>query len=609
MGRALIVGKPNSGKSLLFNRLTGLRQGVANFAGATVDLREGDWKGHRVVDFPGTYSLINAVGEDEKLAIEGMNALLKEEEATVLVCCLDVMRPRRSLILSLQAKNLALQHQCPIVFVCNMMDEAKRRKASVDVKGLQERLLAPVFALSAKTGQGVSALEERLLAFLQFAEHFRPKGEVIEESQILKTVSQMGKFFGPGPDTLLMRQNKLDRFFLNGFFGGAFFFLVMAFFFQSIFTWSVPLMDFVESAIGLLGHQVAILLPHGLMKDFVTDAVFGGFGSFLVFVPQIMVLTFILGLLEESGYLSRAVVILHRPLSKLGLTGKSFIPYLSGFACALPAILSARTIESPRKRLLTILTIPLIPCSARLPVYSLLISVLIPATPFLGGFMTFQGLAFCLLFAFGLFLALLLSTLFDRFAFKEKENASFIVELPPYRRPSLRSLFMKSFHSAKSFIVKAGPIIFIINVLVWILGYFPYGPEGTLEQSWLASLGHFVEPVFSPLGLDWRYTVAILASFIAREVFVSTLGTLMGMEGESENIVALSSQMTAEGVAFSTGVALLVFYAIALQCTSTVALMSKETGKSGMSWGLFVLYFLLAYVVSLVTKILLESFV
>jgi ferrous iron transport protein B len=354
----------------------------------------------------------------------------------------------------------------------------------------------------------------------------------------------------------------------------------------------------VELIIAELALLFSEVLPAGMINDFVADAIFGGVGSFLVFVPQIMVLTFIIGLLEDSGYLARAALICHKPLSFFGLSGRSFIPYLSGHACAIPAIMAARTIESPRKRLITMMTIPLMSCSARLPVYALLIAVLIPDTQYLGGIINLQGITFFILYFIGIATALLVSTLLTKLTDfdKDKVDMPFILELPTYRLPHWKPLIHRVLTSAKQFIKRAAPIIFMVSVVIWFLGYFPQ--NGDLQSSYLAALGQWIEPIFSPLGLDWRYGVAILVSFLAREVFVGALGTLFGIEGADENIAGLAANIQQDGLTMGAGIGLMLFYVIALQCVATVATIKGETGSSKIAWGLFAAYGLLAYCVA-----------
>jgi ferrous iron transport protein B len=293
--------------------------------------------------------------------------------------------------------------------------------------------------------------------------------------------------------------------------------------------------------------------------------------------------------------MARAALICHKPLRFFGLTGKSFIPLLSGTACAIPAIYAARAIDSPRKRLLTYMAIPLMPCSARLPVYTLLIAAFIPAETTLAGLLGWQGLAMFGIYFFGMFCGLLITGLVSRAASDHYTDLPFVLELPPYRVPGLVPIVRNSVNRAKHFVTKAGKIIFTVTLVIWVLGYFPnYGAD--LGQSWLGQLGHIVEPLFAPMGLDWRYGVAIFTSFAAREVFVGTLGTIFGIEGADENMVPLVEHIQSSELALGSGLALLVFFAIALQCISTVAILAKESESRSLTAKMFVGYFLLAYV-------------
>ncbi len=604
MRSVVIIGKPNSGKSLLFNRLTGLKQKVANFPGATVELKRGRLEQVELVDYPGVYSL-TAVSQDEKIAIDGLHQSLHDEKVRAIICTLDVTKLERSLVFGLQAQKLAFEHNKPIIFALNMIDELKEID-SLNLAEIAAELGSPIYAISAKKLTGLDHFKKEVLKITQNPENYLITKTIASERDAFKRAREVAIQFNIKDKIIIKNQTKLDGFFLHSFFGGIAFFAIMAILFQSIFTWSEPLMDLIENSLLMLSNLTVSHLPAGALQDFMTDAVFGGLGSFLVFVPQIMVLTFIIGILEDSGYLVRAALICHRPLSFFGLTGKSFIPYLSGFACAIPAMMAARTIESPKKRLLTLLTIPLMPCSARLPVYALFITAFIPDEKVLGGVLTYRGLSFFALYFFGLALALILSSLMQKMTPENKlNNTPFMIELPPYRLPHWRPLIARSLQTAWSFIAKAGPIIFTVTVMIWLLSYFPHTQTG-LQDSYLAMIGKFINPIFAPLGIDWRYGVAIITSFLAREVFVGVLGTLFGVEGADENISSLADNIQADGLAFASGIAMLVFYAVALQCVSTVAILKKETGSSKIAWSAFAGYGLLAYLLAAVTHLILS---
>ena len=596
MQRILMVGKPNCGKSLLFNQLTGLRQKVANYPGITVEITRGKCDQFELVDLPGAYSL-NGLTRDEVIAVEEIKRSVADDDTSMVLVVLDATRLAQSLVMGLQVQRLAFEHNKPVMFALNFIDEVKRVGETIDTDGLSKALGSPVLALSARSLDGLHEFKQSLLGMAGEPERYAttngtPHAEAAERSQ------ELARDFGIQHDIVLKNQNRIDNFMLNNWTGGLIFIAVMFVLFQSIFTLATPLMDGVESFIETLAGGVGAVTAEGVVHDFINDAIFGGFGSFLVFVPQIMVLTLIIGLLEDSGYLARAALMCHRPLSFFGLSGRSFIPYLSGHACAIPAIMAARTIESPHKRLITMLTIPLMSCSARLPVYALLVAVLVPANETFLGIFNMQGAAFFGLYFFGIFMALVVSQILNRFLPRdlEKTDMPFILELPTYRLPHWKPLFQRVLNSGIMFIKRAGPIIFMVSVGIWILGYFPL--NSTLQDSWLGQIGHFIEPVFTPMGLDWRYGVAILMSFLAREVFVGALGTLFGLEGADEDVAGLAERVQADGMTTEAGLGLMLFYVVALQCVATVAMLKGESGSSKLSWGLYVAYGLLAYVIA-----------
>lgn len=588
----LVLGNPNSGKTLLFNRLTGLRQKVANFPGVTVELATGTSAelGMQLVDFPGIYSL-TALTQDEVVAIENLNKYLEGGVRGVL-CVLDVTRLERSLFLALQLQQLCAKHGIRPIFALNMMDQILTRKLSLNREILEERLRGPVVEISARTRSGFAELRK---ALQEVAPSSAEKPEAIagDTNQLKALAKDLARRAGLQGDLLLKSQYSIDRIVLSSTWGALIFALTMIFLFQAIFSWSAPLMDGVESIINLVADLSIAHMQEGMLRDFVKDALLGGFGSFLVFAPQIFVLTLIIGVLEDSGYLARAAIICHRPLSFFGLSGKSFVPLLTGHACAIPAIFAARSIESPKKRLLTMLVVPLTSCSARLPVYGLLIAALIPPHLYFGGLIGLQGLSFFALYCLGIITALLVSTLLDRTLLKQTSDAPFILELPSYRLPNAFSILRKALERAVSFITRAGPTIFAVSVVIWALGYFPN--HGELENSYLATVGHWIEPIFKPLGLDWKFGVAVLMSFLAREVFVGTLGTMMGVAGADENFRSLADLLHNSGLTLASGVALLVFYTIAMQCVATLAVLKKELGSWKIPALLFVGYSVLAY--------------
>jgi ferrous iron transport protein B len=474
-----------------------------------------------------------------------------------------------------------------------MMDVIESDGLDMDVQGLSKALGVHVLPVSARTGQGLSEVEAALVSS---PPEISTWGDT-PDALISGTATQIAERFAPKGDLLVRRQAKLDSWLLGTFSGGVAFVMIMTLFFQAIFTWAAPLMDGVESIVIAMGSLIASVLPDGVLADFVNDAIFGGLGAFLVFAPLVFILTMIVGALEDSGYLARAALICHRPLSFFGLSGKSFVPLLSGVACAIPAIYAARTMSSRQERLLTYVAIPLMPCSARLPVYALLIAILIPDETVLGGIIGWQGLAMSGIYFFGIMTALIVAAVVSRMGDTATSSQAFILELPAYRMPALKPIMSKSLDRVVHFIRKAGSVIFVVTVVVWFLGYFPNGGED-LSSSWLAALGRFIEPVFSPLGLDWRYGVAIIASFLAREVFVGTLGTIFGIESADEDPASLADQIAASGLTAASGVALVVFFTIALQCVSTVALLAREAKSARFAVQLLLGYLVLAWLVA-----------
>ena len=607
-----LIGSPNSGKSLLFNRLTGLNQKVANFPGITVDISSGKSladSSTEYLDFPGVYSLQTISGE-EKLAVEAFYKAMDADHLDAVICVVDATRLEKGLIFALQVIEACRRYNKPLLIAANMTDVLEQHKMHLDAKGLASALKVPVLPISGKTGFGLEYIPSAIASATAPTEAYAIAGDIIasDDALIHRQAQQLANMYGPKGDLLINAQTKLDSFFLHSWFGGLSFFVIMYLLFQSIFTWAAPVMDGVETIIQVTADFVLARVPEGMASDFIADALFGGIGAFLVFVPQIFVLTLVVGMLEDSGYLARAAVICHKPLRVFGLTGKSFIPMLSSVACAIPGIYAARTVDSPRKRWLTYLAIPLMPCSARLPVYTLLIAAFIPAQKALGGLVGWQGLAMFGIYVFGIVCALLVTAVVSRSNADLRSDLPFVLEMPPYRLPSWRPLLRNAWNRSKHFVTKAGKIIFIVTVVIWFLGYFP-NQGASLGDSWLGTMGQWIEPVFAPFGLDWKYGVAILTSFLAREVFVGTLGTLFGIEGAEENFVSLSQQIQDSGLPIGSGVALLVFFAIALQCVSTLAVLAKETGSWRLPTQLFISYSIFAYVAAFLTFHLVELLV
>ena len=621
--KTILIGSPNSGKSLLFNQLTGLNQKVANFPGITVNIKSGKSTvdpEQILMDFPGVYSL-HAISGEEKISVDAFYAGLADPEVSSVVCVVDTTRLEKGLIFALQVINACAEYNKPVIIAANMTDVLNSHSMSMDMDGLAAALKVPVVAISAKSGLGLENLQAVMASHRDSPSAYAStigagngvignaaNGDIIasDDSIVHRQAQQLAASFGPKGDLLINSQTRLDQFFLHSWFGGISFILIMFLLFQSIFTWAAPIMDAVESVLQLAASVVVPLLPAGAVSDFVSDALFGGIGAFLVFVPQIFILTLVVGMLEDSGYLARAAVICHKPLRIFGLTGKSFIPMLSSVACAIPGIYAARTVDSPRKRWLTYLAIPLMPCSARLPVYSLLIAAFIPATGVFGGLIGWQGFAMVSIYIFGILCGLLVTALVSRSSAALQTDLPFVLEMPPYRLPSWKPLLRNAWDRSKHFVTKAGKVIFMVTVVIWVLGYFP-NQGADLGESWLGYMGKIIEPAFAPFGLDWKYGVAILTSFLAREVFVGTLGTLFGIEGGEENVISLVEHIQNSGLPIGAGFALLVFFSIALQCVSTLAVLRRETGSWRLPTQLFVSYSIFAYGAAWLTFVMVQS--
>lgn len=633
MNAVLILGNPNSGKSLLFNRLTGLSHKVANFPGVTVEVRSGKGEGFMFSDLPGIYSL-NPLTRDEIVAVDQIRDAIGRAETRGLLYVMDATRFERSLFLLLQTLEEARAKGCPVCVALNIIDELFAKGARIDAEGLGREIGVPVIPVSARTGQGLTELKAALACLprrevptthlevrpvhpespthketLMVVSGVAASPTVVADTQRTATaefrtrVCDLARRFGPQGDVLLVGQNRLDNFFLSTFWGLIAFFGIMVFLFQAIFSWAAPFMDAISNVISSSGSWVAAHLPPGIVADFVQSALFEGIGSFLVFAPQIFILSLIIGVLEDSGYLARTAIMFHRPLRAFGLTGRAFVPLLSGHACAIPAVLAARTIESPRRRLMTICAIPFMSCSARIPVYALLIAGFVPAVPILGRALTLQGLSFFMLYALGLVMGLLAAGFISwmrRNRQSARDDAPFVVELPPYRVPSLKPLIRQASNRTWDFIRGAGGMIFAVTVTIWFLGYFPNG-SGHLDTSYLGRMGHAIEGFFRPMGMDWKIGVGVLTSFLAREVFVGTLGTLYGIENAGDNTQTLSQTLQANGMTLATACALLVFYALSMQCVATLAVIKKETGSWKVPTYLFVGMTLLAYAAAALT--------
>lgn len=596
--RIALVGMPNVGKTALFNKLTGSFQRVANFPGVTVEKKVG-WVSENgqkileVVDLPGIYSL-DATTLDEKVTKDFLLKKEKEATADLFVLVLDATNLDKSLYLAFQLKRLGY----PLVIALNLMDEAKKRNFSLDLKEFSQKLDAVVIPTSASTGEGAKELIAALMIELQKGE--KPFLEVPENAQkvfrspayvngIFKEIDQLLKevtLTSLRPDTF---SERIDHIVLHPFWGVVTLFATLILIFQTLFSWAEPIMDLIESMFGSLGELASTLISNELLRSLVVDGIIGGVGGVLVFLPQIVLLFFFIQFLEDLGYLGRAAFLMDSVMRKFGLPGKSVIPLLSSHACAIPGILSTRVIDNYRERLITMLVIPLTTCSARLPVYAILIGALIPNIAVAGiPWLKLPGLVLFGLYMVGFGSALVVSLIFKR-TLPHSSPSMLLMELPPYRMPKMKNLLMVMKNKAMIFLKKAGGIILVVSVIIWVLMTFPQQNGVThIEQSYAADIGRFFEPVFKPLGFDWRITTALIPSIGAREVVVSALSMVLSMEGTDEEMALALVQNFGLG----TLVALLVWFVFAPQCISTFAVMKRETNS--LKWPIVMVAYTLA---------------
>ena len=663
-----LIGNPNTGKTSVFNALTGLNQKVGNYPGITVEKKQGSCRLNRttkahIIDLPGTYSL-NASSMDESVVIELLLNKNDKDYPDVAVVISDIENLKRNLLLFTQIKDLEI----PTLLVINMSDRMKRKGISLDIALLEEKLKTKIALISTRENTGIDQLKTFLLDYrllskesitdihaidkdyfqnlekvfpnqslyklwlvitqdVNFAKLERKK---VEDATAYKTQSESHLKRLQQKETIKRYQvinnalketytvdinkatdirSKLDRVLIHRFWGYIIFFMILLTIFQVIFEWSSIPMDFIDESFTKLSELTKDKLPPGLFTNLLAEGIISGLGGIVIFIPQIAFLFLFIAVLEETGYMSRVVFLMDRGLRKYGLSGKSVIPLISGTACAIPAVMATRNIENWKERLITILVTPFTTCSARLPVYLILISLVIPQGNFLG--MGYQGLTLMGLYLLGFVMALLSAALLNKLL-KIQSKTYFVIEMPNYKLPLIKNVAITVFEKTKSFVVEAGKIILAISILLWVMASFGLGEQFNnaeeivreqqapnqlseedlstkiasykLEHSFIGILGKSIEPAIAPLGFDWKIGIALISSFAAREVFVGTLATIYSVGNDQEETIKnrMAAERKPNGKALfdlPTGISLMLFYAFALQCMSTLAIVKKETNS------------------------------
>ena len=604
--RVALVGNPNTGKTALFNALTGGRQKVANYAGVTVERKEGQLvtasgRALSILDLPGTYSL-RARSPDEAVTRDAVLGRLPGEiEPDVVIAVADATNLRLVLRLILELKAVGR----PMVLALNMYDIAQRQGLRIDLEGLQRDLGCPIVTTVATRKRGIEELTAQVEALIsggalpvrntwQEPDAAGIRDAHREAQRLLKAHVRPPE----RPDTLTAR---IDDVLLHPV-GGLVILLGLLFvMFQAVFAWAAPLMDGIDAGFAWLSVFVGQSLPDGLIKDFIADGVIAGVGSVLVFLPQILILFFFIILLEDFGYMARAAFLMDKLMGGAGLHGRAFIPLLSSFACAIPGIMAARVIDQKRDRITTILVAPLMTCSARIPVYTLIISAFIPDRA-VGPGLNLQGLVMFGLYASGILSALAVSFVIRR-VFWRGAVEPFLMELPTYKLPSAESVARNLLLRAQIFLSRAGRIILPLMVLVWFLSTFPGPPPGAtlpaIDYSFAGIVGHAIQPLFAPIGFNWQMVVALIPGFAAREVAVAALGTVYAVAEAEANVGALGARL-AEQWSLATGLSFLAWYIFAPQCAATLGVVKRETNSWAWTGVMLVYMTALAYLASFV---------
>ncbi|MEI2429343.1 MULTISPECIES: ferrous iron transport protein B [Lysobacter] len=601
--RVALVGNPNCGKTALFNLLTGSRQKVANYAGVTVERKEGrlhapSGRHYAVLDLPGAYSL-SAASLDEAVTRDVLRGFYPGEPAPdVLLCVVDATNLRLHLRFVLELRELGR----PMIVAVNMMDAAKRRGIGIDLAALEKELGVPVVATVAVRRDGARELVATLDQ-VAAAPH-EPRARLAEGADLHAETRRLLDLTVTMPTRTAKVDDALDRWLLHPVLGLLSLAVVMFLIFQAVYAWATPLMDLIEAGTAWVGEQAGALLPDGPLRSLLVDGVIAGLGGVVVFLPQILILFAFILALEESGYLPRAAFLLDRMMAGAGLSGRSFIPLLSSFACAIPGIMATRSIQDPRDRLATIIVAPLMTCSARLPVYALLIGAFIPQQKVWGAF-NLQGLVLFGLYMAGIVSALMVSWVMKKWR-RDKSEHALLLELPSYRIPHPRDLLIGLWERAWIFLRRVGGIILALTILLWFLLSFPGAPEGAtqpaIDYSFAGRIGHALSAVFAPIGFNWQICIALIPGLAAREVAVASLATVYALSAADDDAAAQAlTPIITDTWSLATALSLLVWFIYAPQCISTLATIRRETGswkQVAISAGYL---FALAYLASLLT--------
>ena len=605
-----LVGTPNSGKTALFNALTGSRQKVANYPGVTVERKAGLLQGThspyqiQLLDLPGTYSLRGRSPDEEITRDVVLGKLSSETRPDLLLCVADATNLRVSLRLVLELKRVGR----PMILVLNMIDIARRRGIEIDLDKLSAELGIPVVTSTAVRRGGTEDLLRRLDEMIagQLGSSGENTWQPPTTGDLRAAQREADRIIAAAvgeparPDTMT---GKVDAVLLHPVAGLLILLCILFVMFQAVFAWAKPVMDLISEGFDALGGLAHDQLPDGLLQSFIQNGVISGVGSVLVFLPQILILFLFILLLEDLGYMARAAFLMDKIMGGAGLHGRAFIPLLSSFACAIPGIMATRVIDNRRDRLTTILVAPLMTCSARIPVYTLIISAFIPDRQ-VWGFVGLQGLVMFGLYTTGIVSALAVSFVANHFFLRENFTPPFMLELPDYKLPRVRSVALGLYSRAKIFLQRAGTTIFSMMVLIWFLASFPRPPEGAegpaINYSLAATIGKALEPILAPVGFNWQIAVALIPGMAAREVAVAALGTVYAIEGGKEAAEQIG-QVLATKWSLATALAMLAWYIFAPQCASTLAVIKRETGS--WKWmGVTFAYMLgLAYIAAFIT--------